>query len=73
MLIPSEPIDDGPLLLEPDKELLSETRGGIPGTIGELLDSPDTPWGHLNFSPTSRSLSASCSAEPGSGCTTNWK
>ena len=42
MLIPSEPIDDEPLVLELDRELRSDTRGGIPGTIGELLESPDT-------------------------------
>jgi hypothetical protein len=43
MLIVCEPIEDEPLVLDPDRELLSETRGGIPGTIGELLDRPDTP------------------------------
>ena len=41
MLIPSDPCDNEPEAEEPDKEFLSGTRGGIPGTIGELLDNED--------------------------------
>ena len=71
ILIPKDPAEDDPAPTEAESELLSDIIGGMPGTIGALLDEPEAACGILNLSPTSRSLSVSCSADPGNGCTTN--
>ena len=42
MLIPSGPKEPELVAADPDNEFLSDPRGGMPGTMGEILDEPET-------------------------------